>query len=59
MRIRQGKNAKHGMRRWSKPMHKTFNGLAYDVSLEVVGLLIGLPAGLVSALYARAFQNSS
>jgi hypothetical protein len=43
----------------AKPVLRTFNRLAYDVSLEVMGLLIGLPAGVVSALYARAFQSSS
>jgi hypothetical protein len=40
-------------------MLRTFNRFAYDASFEVVGLLIGLSAGLVSALYAKAFQSSS
>ncbi len=39
-------------------MIKTLNRLTYDATSELVGLLLGAPAGLLSALYQRLFRGA-
>ncbi len=36
-------------------MLKALNRLTYDASSELMGIILGAPAGLLSALYQRLF----
>jgi hypothetical protein len=37
-------------------MMKAINRLTYDLSSELMGMLIGVPAGLFSAMYQLLFR---
>ncbi len=39
-------------------MMKALNRLAYDASTDLLGIIFGVPAGLLSVLYQRLFRGS-
>lgn len=39
-------------------MMKALNRLTYDASSELIGIVLGTGAGLLSALYQRLFRGS-
>lgn len=41
-----------------QPMMRALNRLTYDASSELVGIILGVSVGLISALYDRLFRES-
>ncbi len=41
-----------------QPMMRALNRLTYDASTELVGIILGASAGLLSVLYERLFRES-
>lgn len=39
-------------------MMKALYRLTYDASSEIIGIMIGAPAGVLSAVYQRIFRGS-
>ncbi len=39
-------------------MMRALNRITYDLSSEIIGILVGLSVGILSAMYLRLFRSS-